>query len=99
MPGYKSKRACVVLGEGAVTVDFILDPLTSNEDSQLVEDSGCYFDNNSIIQMIDFLPVPQLQVSLLLILMLGFLCFLMKRRVRPNHLNQKQTLLPRRAVV
>ncbi|KAL2242303.1 UNVERIFIED_CONTAM: Carboxypeptidase SOL1 [Sesamum indicum] len=29
MPGYRSKSACVVLGEGAVKVDFVLDPETS----------------------------------------------------------------------
>lgn len=101
MPGYKPKSACVVLGEGALTVDFVLDPETSttHEGGQHLEDSGCYFENKSSFQVIDFLPAPQLEISVLLILMLGFLWFLMKRRVRPNHLNQKQILAPKRAVV
>ncbi|KAI3459966.1 hypothetical protein Pfo_016629 [Paulownia fortunei] len=99
MPGYRSNRACVVLGEGAATVDFVLDPETTHEGSQLLVDSGCYFDNKTSVQVIDFLPAPQLEISVLLILFLGFLCFLMKRRVRSNHLNQKQMVVPKRAVV
>lgn len=101
MPGYRPKSACVELGEETLTVDFVLDPTnsTTHEDDQLPEDSGCYFDNKISFPVIDFLPVPQLEISVILLLMLGFLCFLMKRRVRPNHLNQKQMLLPKRAVI
>lgn len=101
MPGYRSKSACVILGEGALTVDFVLDPETraTHEGSRVVEDSGCYFDSKTSLQVVDFLPAWQLEISVLLFLMLGFLCFLMQRRARPNHLSQKQMPLPRRAVV
>lgn len=98
MPGYRSKRACVILGEGAVTVDFVLDPETSSthDESQVLEDSGCYFDRKSSPQVVDFLPATQLEISLVVFVMLGFLCFLMQRRARRN---QKQMPVPRRAVV
>ncbi|KAL8487046.1 hypothetical protein ACS0TY_023656 [Phlomoides rotata] len=101
MPGYRPKSACVVLGEEALTMDFVLHPKNSTtyEDDQLSEDSGCYVDSKISFPVMDFLPVPRLEITVLLVLMLGFLCFLMKRRVRPNHLNQKQTLVPKRAVV
>ncbi|CAA0842000.1 carboxypeptidase D- putative [Striga hermonthica] len=100
MPGYRPKSACVVLGQSAVTVDFILDPETNSEGSKPLEDSGCYFDNTIGVQVMDFMPVPRLEIPVIFILMLGFLFFLLKRRVRSNHLNQKQTTpVSKRAVV
>ncbi|KAL1561503.1 suppressor of los1-1 [Salvia divinorum] len=101
MPGYRSKRACVILGEGAVTVDFVLDPETSSthSESRVLEDyARCYFDSTPSLQVVDFLPATQLEISLLLFVMLGLLCFLMQRRARKN---QKQThvSVPRRAAV
>ncbi|GER49725.1 carboxypeptidase D, partial [Striga asiatica] len=76
MPGYRPKSACVVLGQSAITVDFVLDPETNSEGSKPLEDSGCYFDNTFGVQVMDFMPVPRLEIP---------------RRVRSNHLNQKQT--------
>lgn len=101
MAGYRSKRACVILGEGAVTVDFVLDPETSSSrtlnESRVLEDSGCFFDSKmSSVQVVDFWPAWLLEISLVLFVMLGFLCFLMQRRARRN---QKQMPLPRRALV
>ncbi|XP_057776034.1 carboxypeptidase SOL1 [Salvia miltiorrhiza] len=100
MPGYRLKRACVILGEGAATVDFVLDPDTSstlNGSSRVLEDAGCYFDSKTSLQVVDFLPATQLEISLLLFVMLGFLCLLMQRRARRN---QKQMpAVPRRAAV
>ncbi|KAL0432772.1 UNVERIFIED_CONTAM: Carboxypeptidase SOL1 [Sesamum latifolium] len=99
MPGYRSKSACVVLGEGAVKVDFVLDPEISHNGTQPLLDSGCGFDSKTGFQVLDFLPASQLEISMLLILILAFFCFLMKRRVRPNHLNHKQSVGARRVVV
>ncbi|KAL7085636.1 hypothetical protein ACP275_14G292300 [Erythranthe tilingii] len=99
MQGYRPKIACVILGEGAVTVDFVLDPETTHEGSQLLEDSGCYFESKTTLQMIDFLPDPQLEVFLLTFSVLGFLLFLVKWRAKLVHPNQKQTPVPKRAVV
>ncbi|KAL3619793.1 suppressor of los1-1 [Castilleja foliolosa] len=101
MPGYRSQSACVALGEGAMTVDFVLDPESDPEGSQVLVDSGCYFDNKFGVQVMDYLPVPRLEISVIFILMLGFICCLLKWRVRPNLLNQKQTMTPvsKRAVV
>ncbi|KAL3621531.1 suppressor of los1-1 [Castilleja foliolosa] len=101
MPGYRSKSACVVLGEGAINVDFVLDPDPDPEGSQHLVDSGCYFENKFGVQVMDYLPVPRLEISVIFILMLGFLCFLLKGRIRPNQFNQKPTTTPvsKRAVV
>ncbi|KAK4489910.1 hypothetical protein RD792_000558 [Penstemon davidsonii] len=100
MPGYKSKSTCIVLGEAAATVDFVLDPETNYKGGELVLSSNCDFENNTSVQVMEFLPVSsQLEISVVLILILAFLCFLMKRRVKSNHLNQRQTLGPKRAVV
>ncbi|GFP78980.1 carboxypeptidase d [Phtheirospermum japonicum] len=63
MPGYRSRSACVVLGKGAMTVDFVLDPETDPEGSQLLVDSGCYFENKFGVQVMDYLPVPRLEIS------------------------------------
>ncbi|KAL3845874.1 hypothetical protein ACJIZ3_003277 [Penstemon smallii] len=100
MPGYKSKSTCIVLGEAAATVDFVLDPETNNKGGELVLSSNCNFENITSVQVMEFLPVSsQLEISVVLILILAFLCFLMKRRVKSTHLNQRQTLGPKRAVV
>ncbi|XP_047976579.1 carboxypeptidase SOL1-like isoform X1 [Salvia hispanica] len=100
-PGYKSKRACVILGDGAVTVDFVLDPETSSthSESRVLEDyAGCYFDSKPSLQVVDFLPASQLEISIMLFVMLGLLCFLMQRRARRNH-KQMPVSVPRRAAV
>ncbi|KAL6504188.1 suppressor of los1-1 [Orobanche gracilis] len=94
MPGYRSRTACVVLGEGPMTVDFVLDPETDAEGSQFSVDPGCYFGSTSGVQVVDILPVPHLEISAILILILGFLFFLLTRRVRSNHLNLKETTTP-----
>ncbi|KAL6527223.1 hypothetical protein OROGR_016313 [Orobanche gracilis] len=101
MPGYRSRTACVVLGEGSMTVDFVLDPETDAEGSQFSVDPGCYFESTSGVQVVGILPVPRLEIAAILILMFGFLCFLLTRGVRSNHLNQKETMTPvsKRAVV
>ncbi|KAL6578273.1 suppressor of los1-1 [Orobanche minor] len=94
MPGYRSRTACVVLGEDTMTVDFVLDPETDAEGSQFSVDPGCYFESTSGVQVVDILPVPRLEISAILILILGFLFFLLTRRVRSNHLNHKETATP-----
>ncbi|KAK6130616.1 hypothetical protein DH2020_035591 [Rehmannia glutinosa] len=48
--------------EGAMTVDFVLDPETTHDGSQLIVDSGCYFESKTGVQVIDFLPAPHLEI-------------------------------------
>ncbi|XP_047983264.1 carboxypeptidase SOL1-like isoform X2 [Salvia hispanica] len=98
MPGYRSKRACVILGEAAQTVDFVLDSESSSiyKDGPVLEDSGCYPESKTGLQAADLLPATQLEFCLLLFVMAGFLCFLMKRRARRN---EKQISVPRRAAM
>ncbi|CAH9128761.1 unnamed protein product [Cuscuta epithymum] len=69
MPGYKSKRTLIVLKEEAMTLDFILDPVITAE--------GFFhkgWDYN-------FMPWWQLNIFVILILILAFLCIILKSRV------------------
>lgn len=84
-----------------MTVDFVLDPETSSthSESRVLEDyAGCYFDSKPSLQVVDFLPASQLEISIMLFVMLGLLCFLMQRRARRNH-KQMPVSVPRRAAV
>ncbi|KZV28947.1 carboxypeptidase D [Dorcoceras hygrometricum] len=99
MPGYRSKMACVVLGEAAAKLDFVLDPDTTTDGDPFQLDPSCFFVNRISAEVMEFLPWAQLQLSTPLILILIFLCFLMKRRVRPYNGNHRQMTGPRRAVV
>ncbi|KAG8377297.1 hypothetical protein BUALT_Bualt08G0014600 [Buddleja alternifolia] len=98
MPGYRSKSTCILLGEAATSVDFVLDPDTSSKGGHIVVGSTCYSENQTTVQVAEFSSRPQLEISILLILILAFLCFLMKRRMK-NPLNQRQTVGAKRAVV
>nr|GMC55191.1 carboxypeptidase SOL1 [Ipomoea batatas] len=69
MPGYKSKSTHIILGEEAMTVDFILDPVIANADDGFLQKS---WDNN-------FLPWWQSKLFIILILILTFLCILRRR--------------------
>ncbi|XP_042005946.1 carboxypeptidase SOL1-like [Salvia splendens] len=55
IPGYRSKRACVILGEAAQAVDFVLDSESSSiyKDGRVLEDSGCYPDSKTGLQAAD----------------------------------------------
>ncbi|PIN14902.1 Metallocarboxypeptidase D [Handroanthus impetiginosus] len=99
MPGYRTKSTCIVLGEAAATVDFVLDPETTDKGGQIVVGSNCYFENKTAVQVTEVLPTEHIEISIPLILILAFLCFLMKRRVKPNHTNQRQSVGPRRELV
>ncbi|CAI9771409.1 unnamed protein product [Fraxinus pennsylvanica] len=99
MPGYRSKSACIVLGEAAMTIDFVLDPETTHPGSQLIVDSDCYFENKTSLKVLELLPRAHLELSIVLILILIFLCFLMNRKVISNSLYQRQSIGPKRPAV
>lgn len=98
MPGYKSKSTFIILGEEASTVDFILDPVVTLRDDVLVRSCDCSFDKRRL-KLVEFLPGQQSEIFLILIIILLFLCFLMKRRVILNYLRQKQMVGPKRSLV
>ncbi|XP_060198684.1 carboxypeptidase SOL1 isoform X1 [Lycium barbarum] len=81
MPGYKSRSTKIMLGEEAMTLDFVMDPVITPTNSFLQRGWSCS------------LPGPHLEVFLILVLVLVsiFLCFLLKRRVVLNYPKQRQT--------
>lgn len=81
MPGYKSRSTSIMLGEEAMTVDFVMDPVITPINSFLQRGWSCS------------LPGPHLEVFFILVLVLVsvFLCFLLKRRVVLNYPKQRQT--------
>lgn len=80
MPGHKTRSTSIILGEESMTVDFVLEPEISQKVSLLQSGCVCGYDNKSSLKIVDLLPQPYLQVSLFLILILTFLCSLMKRK-------------------
>ncbi|PHT50550.1 hypothetical protein CQW23_10297 [Capsicum baccatum] len=81
MPGYKSRSTRIVLGEEAMTVDFVMDPAITPINSFLQRGWNCS------------LPGLHLEVFFILVLILVsvFLCFLLKRRVVLNYPKQRQS--------
>lgn len=79
MPGYKSRSTRIMLGEEAMTVDFVMDPVITPTNSFLQRGWSCSF------------PGPHLEVLFILVLVLVsvFLCFLLKRRVVLNYPKQR----------
>lgn len=79
MPGYKSRSMRIMLGEEAMTVDFVMDPVITPTNSFLQRGWSCSF------------PGPHLEVLFILVLVLVsvFLCFLLKRRVVLNYPKQR----------
>ncbi|XP_019258651.1 PREDICTED: carboxypeptidase SOL1 isoform X2 [Nicotiana attenuata] len=81
MPGYKSRSTRIMLGEEAMTVDFVMDPVITPTNSFLQRGWSCS------------LPGLHLEVFFILVLVLVsvFLCFLLKRRLVLNYPKQRQT--------
>lgn len=98
MRGHKAKSTNVVLGEEASTVDFILDPLITLEDGVLLRDCDCCF-RKSPLKLTEILRSQDLHFFLVLMFILVFLCFLMKRKAILAHLKQKQIIGPKRPLV
>ncbi|KAL3504584.1 hypothetical protein ACH5RR_034425 [Cinchona calisaya] len=98
MPGYKSKSTSIILGEEASTVDFILDPVVTFREDVLPRGCDCSFENRRL-KLVEFFPGQQSEIFLLLVIILLFLCFLMKRRVILNYLRQKQMVGPKQSLV
>ncbi|XP_076925436.1 carboxypeptidase SOL1-like [Bidens hawaiensis] len=77
MPGYKTRSTTINMGEDPMTVDFILEPINSYLPHQLC--------NRSSINILEVVAKPHFQAALILMLVLTFLFFLMKRKAISNH--------------
>lgn len=80
MPGYKSKNTSIWLDEGAMTLDFVLDPEVSIKGSVLQNVYDCNCDSKSKLEFVQFLWGSHFEVFFIFIVILGFLCLLFQRR-------------------
>ncbi|KAI5312525.1 hypothetical protein L3X38_041698 [Prunus dulcis] len=91
-PGYKSKTTGIWLDKGGTNVDFVLDPNVNLRGIPLRSAFECRWGTRSVIWD------THLEVYLLLIVIVGFLLFLCKRRTY-SRLKQRQLAGPKRPVV
>ncbi|KAI4352765.1 hypothetical protein L6164_006986 [Bauhinia variegata] len=75
MPGYKSKSTTISLDAGPVTLNFVLDPEVLIKGPEFV----------------DIFCGAHLEVYFVLIVILGFLCLIFKRRMKVNFLKHRQS--------
>lgn len=87
MPGYKSRSTTITLREEPVTLDFILEPDTPFLPNQCTKSS---------LNILELIPKSHLPISLILLVVLGFLFFLMKRKLIINHFKGRKSLPQRR---
>ncbi|KAB5568459.1 hypothetical protein DKX38_002252 [Salix brachista] len=92
VPGYKPKTTCISLGEAAMDLDFILDPEGTTK-GNLGSMNACSCESMCRLEI--FWRVHS-EVYFILIVVSVFLCFLLKRRMRFNILNHRQS--PKRSV-
>ena len=97
VPGYGSKTTNVWLEEAAMTVDFVLDPEATPKGNLLRSACECNCGSLSRYKFVDFFRDAHLEVYAILIVVLGFLCFLFQRRIKYNLSKQRQ-LGPKRPV-
>ncbi|XP_052730394.1 carboxypeptidase SOL1 isoform X5 [Vigna angularis] len=82
MIGYKSKNTTIWLDDGPVTLDFVLDPEVSIKESVLQNVYDCDCNSKSTQEFVQFLWGAHLEVFFILIVILGFLLFLFRRRAK-----------------
>lgn len=87
MPGYKSKTTHISLGEAAMTLDFILDPEIVTKGS-LQSSYNCNCDSKARPEIFGRV---HLEVYFILIVILAFLCLLLKR-TKFNIFNHRQSV-------
>ncbi|GMH21562.1 hypothetical protein Nepgr_023404 [Nepenthes gracilis] len=84
MPGYKSKSTLIFMEEEATNADFILDPATSSNGKPLQRGCDCC-NGKSSLEVVDIFVRPHyFEVSLLLVVILIFFCFLLRRKLNLN---------------
>lgn len=98
MPGYKPKTTTIWLEEGAMTLDFILDPVATPVNNQLKSICDCSCSGKSSIELMGFVWNAHLGVYFLLILIvLALICILFRRRM--PFLKHRQTGALKKSVV
>ncbi|XP_024022850.1 carboxypeptidase SOL1 isoform X2 [Morus notabilis] len=90
VPGYRSKTTHIWLEEAATTVDFILDPVVTPKGNLLQSACECNCGSLSRYGFVDFFQGGHFEVYAILIVALGFLCFLFQRRIKHNLSKQRQ---------
>ncbi|GMY29499.1 carboxypeptidase SOL1 isoform X2 [Fagus crenata] len=98
MPGYKSRSTFIWLEEAAMTLDFVLDPEVTHKGSLLRSGCECDCGNKSRLEFVGFLWGGHLEVCFILIVVVGFLCFLFQRRMKSNFSKHRQVVVPKRPV-
>ncbi|XP_048226807.1 carboxypeptidase SOL1 isoform X2 [Ricinus communis] len=92
MPGYKSKTTCILLGEAAMTVDFILEPEFTTEGAvRSIYEWNCE-GKTGLGGFWGF----HLEIYIILIVILAFFCFILMRRMKFNLLSHRQ--LPKKSI-
>lgn len=101
MTGYKSKTTTIKLEEGAMAVDFILDPEVPSGENRLESACDCSCTTSrSVVQLMGSLWTTHMEVSFLLVVVLAFVCILLcRRRVRFSFLRHRQQGGSKRPVV
>jgi len=99
MPGYKSKNTSIWLDEGAMTLDFVLDPEVSVKGGILQNVYDCNCDTKSKLEFVQFLWGSHFEVFFIFIFILGFLCLLFQRRKKVKFSTTKQSTGAKRTVV
>ncbi|CAI8604315.1 unnamed protein product [Vicia faba] len=90
MPGYKSRNTTIWLDEGAMTLDFVLDPEVSMKGSILQNVYDCNCDSKSKLEFVEFLWGSHLEVFFVFFVILGFLCLLFQKRKKVKYSTTKQ---------
>ncbi|CAN8235503.1 unnamed protein product [Cochlearia groenlandica] len=88
-PGYRPKTTTVWLGENAVTADFILVPEASSGGKRLRSMCDCSSCGQPLLMR--FFTETYNGITLMLVVVVAFLCFLLQRRVRFNMLKHRQS--------
>ena len=96
VPGYKSKATKIWLEEEAMTVDFILDPEVTSEGTLLRSICDCNCGGKSRLLSVEYFWEIHFEVYLALIVVLAFLCFFLRKRIKFTLL--KHRLSPKRSV-
>ncbi|XVF39031.1 hypothetical protein PTKIN_Ptkin01aG0002900 [Pterospermum kingtungense] len=94
VPGYKSKATSIWSKEEAMTVDFILDPeeVTSEGTGTLLRSiCDCHCSGKNRLLSVEYFWGTHFEVYLALIVVLAFLCFLLRRRVKFNLSKHRQS--------
>lgn len=96
MPGYKLRSTCIWLDEAAMTLDFVLDTEVTPKGNLLRSGCECDCGNTIKLEFVDFLLGGHLEVCFILIIIVGFLCFLFQRRMKSNLSKHRQVVGPKR---